>query len=147
MQPEIIFLLSNGLAAVGWFALLVLSPLWKDTDKLVMGVVVVLLAGIYTWVNLSHLGDAGGLTAFFSYDGVLKVFQSPYLVTAAWAHILAVDLLAATWMCKNAQSNNIPHWMLIPVLLLTLVLGPLGIIAYLLLRWVRTGQYFGDYFA
>jgi hypothetical protein len=145
MSPETFFLVISGLAGIGWFCLIVLSRYFPAVDKFIIGVVVVLIALIYVYLNFSHLGDAGGLTSFLTYNGIMKVFTIPALIVAGWAHILAVDLLLGVWIKNNAQKNNINYGLVVVLLLITIMFAPLGFILYLLVRWIKIGSYFGSF--
>ena len=144
MSPESFFLLMNVLAGIGWLALIVLSRYWKFTDKFVIGVVITLLALLYTYFNFGHIAEVGGPASFMTFDGVLKVFSNPWLVNAGWAHIMAFDLLGGIWIKNNAAKNGISFWIVIPILLVTIMLAPLGLLIYQIVRWIKTKQFFGS---
>lgn len=144
MDNATLFLLMTGLSGAGWVLLIVFSPCWKNADRVVMSLVVAVLALAYGYFNFSSLSEVGGLTAFFTYEGVQKVFANPGLQLAAWAHILAVDLVAGVWMLHNARLCKVRHAVMIPVYLLTIVLGPLGLFVYFVVRGLRTGHWFAD---
>ena len=57
MSPESFFLLMNVIAGIGWLAIIILSRFWKFTDQFVIGIVVSLLALLYTYFNFGHIGD------------------------------------------------------------------------------------------
>lgn len=82
--------------------------------------------------------------AFGSLEGVMGLFQDKTMLTAGWVHYLAFDLFVGTWISLNARKHGINHWLLIPVLLLTFMLGPVGLLIYLLVRWIRSRRYFAD---
>jgi hypothetical protein len=144
MDNNTLFLLMTGLSGVGWVLLIVFSPCWKNADRVVMSVIVAVLALAYGYFNFSSLSEVGGITEFFTYAGVQKVFANSGLQLAAWAHILALDLAAGVWMLHNARLYKIRHAVMIPVYLLAIVLGPLGLFAYLVVRGLKTGHWFAD---
>ena len=47
------------------------------------------------------------------------------------AHFLAFDLFVGRWEYLDARERQLTHWLLAPCLFLTLMLGPLGLLAYL----------------
>lgn len=143
MEPEIIFKLCNAIALSGWIILLFISPFWWTADRFIQGVIIVLLAIVYTWlIALSfHPED---MNYFSSLEGVMELFKNKYMVTAGWVHYLAFDLFTGTWIRKDAVKRNISHWQIIPSLLLTFMLGPLGLLSYLGIRWMKTKKYFND---
>jgi hypothetical protein len=145
MTPETIFQLSNILALAGWIVLIVISPLWLNADKFLIGVIITLLAMVYAWIIFSSFSP-GDMKSFGSLDGVMSLFQSKTLLTAGWVHYLAFDLMTGIWIKRNALTHNINHWFIIPALLFTFMLGPVGLLLYLLIRWIKTKQYFANNF-
>jgi hypothetical protein len=143
MSAESFFLLMNVITGIGWLAILVLSPRWKFTDQFVIGIVVSLLALLYSYFNFGHIAEAGGPASFLTFEGVLKVFSNPWLINAAWAHIMAFDLLGGIWIKNNAAKNGISYWLVVPILLVTIMMAPLGLLIYQVVRWIKTKQFFG----
>jgi Domain of unknown function (DUF4281) len=142
MTAESFFLVINGIAGIGWLMILVGSRFWQAADQFVVGVVVTLLALIYTYLNFGHIGEVGGATSFLTFEGVTKVFSNPYLIDAGWAHLLALDLLMGIWIKNSAAKNGFPYWLVVIVLLITIMFTPLGFLIYQLIRWYKTKQYF-----
>jgi len=50
------------------------------------------------------------------------------LLLAGWVHYLAFDLFIGSWEVEDAAANGIPHWLLLPCLFLTLMVGPVGLL-------------------
>ena len=144
MSPETFFLLITTIGGIGWISLILLSPFWKGVDGFIIGVVIVMLAIVYSYLNFGHIGDVGGPMAFMSYDGVIRIFNNPYLVDCGWAHILAFDVMVGIWIKNNAAKSNIKYWVVVPVLLLSIAFAPLGLFVYLIIHWLKTKQYFVD---
>ena len=44
------------------------------------------------------------------------------------------DLFVGAWQARDAQRVGLNHFLLIPCLLLTLVVGPIGLVTYLMIR-------------
>lgn len=145
MTPDTLFLVSSVIAFIGWVTLIVISPFWAGADKFLIGIIIALLALVYSGLNFTnfHLGD---LTKFGSLEGILALYQNKALLTAGWVHFLAFDLLTAVWIKRNAVQLGISHWLILPALFFTCLLGPLGFLIYLLTRWIRTKDYFSENF-
>jgi hypothetical protein len=143
MSAYSIFQLCSTIAMAGWILLIVVSPFWVNLDKFLIGVMITLLCIVYTWLILVHFhfGDAA---KFGSLDGVMKLFSDPVLVTAGWVHYLAFDLMTGIWIKSNSLKLGLSHWLVIPCLLLTFMLGPIGLLLYLLIRWKVKKQYFAN---
>ena len=130
---------------IGWLVLAIASPFMREVDKYLIGIVIVLLAIAYTWLILSYF-KPGDIKNFGSLDGVMKLFQSKALVTAGWVHYLAFDLMTGIWIKRNSVKYGIPHWLIIPCLFFTFMLGPVGLLLYLLIRLIKTRNYFSASF-
>ena len=74
----------------------------------------------------------------------MTLFQNETLVTAGWIHYLAFDLLTGIWIKKNSVKYGISHWIIVPCLIFTFMLGPVGLLLYLLVRTVQTKKYFAE---
>ena len=145
MSPETIFKICSAIAMIGWLALLLVSPFWLEIDKFLIGIVVALLCIVYAWLIVQAFSP-GDMKNFGSLEGVMKLFESPVMVTAGWVHYLAFDLLVGSWIKRNSEKYGLPHLLMIPILLLTFMLGPIGLLVYLVVRWIRTGRYFSTNF-
>jgi hypothetical protein len=142
MTPDKIFQLCSTIAMIGWIVLIIL-PHWQNVDRFLIGIIITLFCLVYVWIIVSdfRLSD---MSSFGSLDGVMQLFTNKSLVTAGWVHYLAFDLMTGIFIRKNAQKNGISHWVTIPCLLLTFMLGPVGLLLYLLIRWIVTRIYFAD---
>jgi Domain of unknown function (DUF4281) len=82
--------------------------------------------------------DGGGGTAnkpdFTSLRGVMALFATPGGATIGWIHYLAFDLFVGIWIARNADRHAIGRIWQVPVLFFTLMLGPLGLLLYLVVR-------------
>ncbi|MFK7864725.1 MAG: ABA4-like family protein [Pseudohongiellaceae bacterium] len=137
MSADAIFSLCSSLIIPGWLLLIVL-PRWKWTLGLIAtGIIPFMLAIVYGGLFMfgGETAEGGG---FGSLEGVTILFSNPYSMTAGWIHYLAFDLFVGAWEVKDSQDKKIPHWMVIPCLGLTLMLGPIGLALYLIIRTVRT---------
>ena len=141
MSPDFVFQTCSTIAMVGWIVLLVISPFWSSFDKFLIGIIITLFAIVYIWL-IFQVFTPGDFQKFGSLNGVMELFTDKTAVTAGWVHYLAFDLLTGIWIKKNALKYNIHHLILIPCLLLTFMLGPIGLLLYLLVRSIKTKQYF-----
>jgi hypothetical protein len=136
MKAEVLFKICNSVAPVGWL-LMVFAPRWKWTNKLVLsGVLPLLLGVIYLTLIIVFFGKSEG--DFGSLQGVAKLFQNPYALTAGWIHYLAFDMFIGAWQVRDSQQHNISHHFVVPCLFFTFMLGPVGLLLYFVLRWFKT---------
>ncbi len=138
------FKLSTATALIGWIAILGF-PLWpRQTAPVALGLSVFLLCAIYCYLVFAgrqHDEPNSRLSGnFFSLAGVLSLFKSPRIVLAGWVHFLAFDLMVGLYVVSDAARHGINHWLMLPVLLLTMMFGPAGLLLYLLVRMAMTGN-------
>lgn len=145
MSPESIFEICNSIALVGWLVLLLVSPFVFEIDKFLVGVVITLLAIVYIWL-ITQSFNLADMKSFGSLDGVMSLFENKLMVTAGWVHYLAFDLFVGAWIKRNSVFHNISHWLIIPCLLFTFMMGPFGLLVYLLIRYIVTKNYFESNF-
>ena len=127
MPLEMLFKAAN-YAVIPFWLLLVAAPRWNWTQRLVHGpVVLLLLTPIYAYPPK----DMNFQTLY----GVMVGFSAPHIVVAAWIHLLVFDLFVGAWEVRDAQRRDVPHWLVIPCLLATLMIGPVGLLLYVLIRF------------
>ena len=133
MTPDTIFMICNNGVIPAWL-LLAFAPSWSWTQRIVHQIWIPILLGcVYLGMFVtSPEAPAGG--GFFSLRGVMALFTSPHFVVVGWVHYLVFDLFIGAWEVRDARRRSISHWFVVPCLFLTLVLGPVGLLAYLVLR-------------
>ena len=132
MTPERLFSLAGMLVLPGWL-LLVVAPRWKWTHRYASFVSPLLIGGLYAFLFVSHFKDGGG-GGFGSLAQVNLLFQNPWLLLVGWIHYLAFDLFIGAWEVRDARRLKIPHLAVLPCLVLTFLIGPVGLLLYLLIR-------------
>ena len=142
MTPPMFFTLINIVSAVGWLLILIISRFWKGADTFLVCIVVAILAVAYSYFNFAHIGEAGGPAGFSTFEGVTKIFSNPWLIDAAWAHIVGIDLITGMLIKNNAAKHGMSYGLVVIIMLVTIVFTPLGLLLYLLIRWTKTKQYF-----
>lgn len=129
---ELIFTVANPLAMLGWLGL-VFFPGRKLVVDGISGVAIpALLSLAYAGLVAAYFAGAEG--GFSSIEAVRALFQSDALLVAGWLHYLAFDLFVGAWQVRTARVEGIPHPMVVPCLLLTFLFGPVGYLAFLILR-------------
>lgn len=137
-SPDLLFSLANAVALLGWLALAVSPPSarWAATVWRVTGRGLPLLFSlVYVPLIATNLGGEGG---FGSIAEVQQLFAVPGVLLAGWVHYLAFDLFVGTWIAERSARLGLPHALVLPLLLLTFLFGPAGLLAFVLLRaWRR----------
>ncbi len=134
------FNFATSIALAGWLALFG-YPWWPQTARaIVFTIAVALLSALYVYFLFfaRYLDEPGTKIRgnFRSLAGVVKLFQSPRAVLAGWIHYLAFDLMVGLFIAVDGARIGIAHWWLLPILFLTLMFGPAGLLLYLVVRVV-----------
>lgn len=137
MSPDAVFSLCNALALLAWIALIA-SPSrapWSARVRWLSGrALPVLLSAVYALMLLTHWRGEGG---FGSPAEVRALFDVPGVLVAGWVHYLAFDLFVGSWIAAEAARLGWPHALLVPLLILCFLFGPLGLLAFALVRSLR----------
>lgn len=133
MALETIFSLCSAIAMGGWL-LLALAPLARERVIRLARVAALILAAAYLIQFMTITTPVEG-ASFSTLAGVTALFSLPGNVMMGWTHYLAFDLFVGSWEVEDAGKRGVPHWLVLPCLFFTLMLGPVGFGLYFLLRW------------
>jgi hypothetical protein len=129
---DTLFSIASTIVLPGWL-LLIFFPRWKWTQRYAALLIPLLLGPVYVWLLVTTWGGEGG---FGSLAEVAALFRNPAALLGGWIHYLVFDLFLGAWETRDAAANRIAHLAIIPCLLLTFLLGPSGLLLYLLIRLV-----------
>ena len=129
-MTNLIFNFCNILILIAWGAIII-SPQKKISRILIS----------YPWIPLTlsffyiyFIIISGGLMEadFSSLNGIVTLFKNatPESAAAGWLHYLAFDFWVGTWIIKHSRKEKISNKIIFLPLLLTFILGPVGILAY-----------------
>jgi hypothetical protein len=122
---------------IPFWLLMILVPRWQWTKRIVHSPLVsAAAAALYAALVLPRLGEIWPAVSRPTLSGVAALLGSPAGATIAWVHFLAFDLFVGRWIYLDSQDRQISAWLMAPVLLLTLMLGPAGFLLYLIVRSV-----------
>ena len=118
------------------WALLILAPGWEWTRKLVHSMLYpLILGGVYiAGMVLAYTGHGADGGSFTSIEGIRTLFSADVGILVGWTHYLVFDLFIGAWESRDARRRGFSHWLLIPCLIFTYMLGPVGLFLYLVLR-------------
>lgn len=127
-----LFTFVHVVALAGWAMLFVL-PRGPRVAAYVLYLCVGLLCLAYAVMFAAQFGTivAGD---FFSIEGIRALFASDGGVVIGWTHYLAFDLFIGQWIAKDADHKRFSRIAQVPILILTLLAGPIGLLVWLVLR-------------
>lgn len=137
ISTELLFTIANTGILLAWLPLL-FAPKWSLTKKmLAFPYVPFILSFFYLFFLLNDGGLANA--DFSSLAGILGLYRNatPEAAAAGWMHYLAFDYWVGCWMLCDAQNKNIPHLLIVLPLLCTFMLGPVGILLYIVFTQIR----------
>ncbi|MFF9865688.1 ABA4-like family protein [Streptomyces sp. NPDC013953] len=133
-----LFELSFFLAAPVWL-LMILAPNWSWTSRVAaspltvvpillvyLGLAAPVLPELWTAVREPDLDTFRDLTALADGAG------------AIWAQVIAWDLLIGQWMFLESRRLGLHPLLTGPLLVLTILLSPVGLLVFLTLRWAKS---------
>jgi hypothetical protein len=132
MNLEQIYSLCSIIAMAGWLALLA-APLARERLIWAARIAALLLCAAYL-VQFFTITEPTNGGNFSTLAGVTILFGKAGNVMLGWTHYLAFDLFIGSWEIEDAGKRGIPHWLMIPVLVLTFMLGPIGLLTYFIIR-------------
>ena len=147
MNWDLIFSLTNAVALSGWVILAV-----RPRKPLALSVVLYLGVGLlclaYFLLFVASIGgfvDPGRLSGTpepnlldYSIAGLRPLFMSDGGIVIGWTHYLAFDLFVGLWIARDADAKGVGRLVQLPFLFMTLMAGPIGLLAWLAFRGARS---------
>jgi len=143
MNTELIFSIVNAAASFSWLLLLIF-PFSKLVHKILLNIIIVGLAILYV-IIISQSLNWQTFENTSTLAGIADLFTNPLALLAGWVHYLAFDLMVGLYITNNARRYGINRFILIPCLLFTFMLGPVGLLLYIIIRSIYNKRYFEDY--
>lgn len=135
MDTGMIFSAGSTLAMAGWIVLLASPIAPRAADAIAASVIPLLLSVAYAGLILAFWTSGQG--GFDSLDNVALLFETRELLLAGWLHYLAFDLFVGAWIVRTARETSMPFWMVVPCLPATFLFGPVGYLAFAMIRFSR----------
>jgi len=138
MQANQFFIIFNLVASGNWI-LIILFPERKSVRHLtyiVISCICLLYTALLYGTDFRFLTD--GLNSIDSFRLILK---DNMVLLAGWIHYLAVDLVAGLYINAASAKYKIPRAFVIPTLLLTFLLGPTGLLTFILTKQFYVDKY------
>lgn len=136
-----LFAFTNIWAMIAW-VLLLFFPRKPLTHSAIMYLGAGLLCFIYLVVFALVMGGlvdpqqapGSGEVSLTSIEGIRAFFGSDGGVVIGWTHYLAFDLFTGMWISRDADAKGFSRLAQSPFLLLTFLVGPIGLLFWLIVR-------------
>ena len=96
------------------------------------------LSGTYIFVlyksYLNSYDFMGNFNLYFGVSDISNLFSDKNFLMMFWIHFIAINLFTGGWIVKDGQKFSINKIILIVPLLVTYLIGPLGLFLYWLIR-------------
>ncbi len=134
MDLEQIFSAATYFTAAGWLVMILMPR--NPAVKLFVGIAIPLLLCVSYLILIARSlpGAEGG---FGSLAEVATRMQTREVFLARWIHYLAFDLFIGAWELRDSQRHGIPHLVMLPCLVMTFLLGPIGLLFYFAIRTAK----------
>ena len=97
-----------------------------------------ILAGAYIFIlyksYLNSFDFMNNFSLYLSIDQLADLFKDKSYLMMFWIHFIAINLFTGGWIVKDSQKFSINKIFLAIPLLITYLIGPIGLLFYWLLR-------------
>lgn len=124
--------------AVPFWVLMILLPGWSWTRRIIGTPLMILPSLAVYFVAVAPIlpGFAAEMLAP-DLAGVRALVATTAGTSVVWAHLIAFDLFIGRWMYLDSRERAIHPVAMAPILVLTILLSPFGLLAYLAVRQWR----------
>jgi len=99
---------------------------------------VVILSGAYIFMLyksfLNSYDFLNNFTLYIGIDNLLNLFSDSSYLMIFWIHFIAINLFVGGWIVKDSQKFLINKFLLAIPLIITYLIGPIGLLIYWLIR-------------
>ena len=97
-----------------------------------------ILSGVYIFVfyksYLNSYDFNGNFNLYFGIDNISDLFSDKTFLMMFWIHFISINLFVGGWIVRDSQRFLINKTLLIVPLIVTYLIGPLGLFIYWLIR-------------
>lgn len=125
------------LTAAPFWALMILLPRWSWTKRIVSSPLIAApAAAIYVALLVTQLGTVLPAVSSPDIDAVMALLSTPEGAALGWAHFIAFDVFVGRWMYLDSRERGVHGLLMAPILVLTILLAPAGLLVYLGIRYL-----------
>ena len=97
-----------------------------------------LLSSAYVFILyqafLSSFDFTGNFNLYLGLSSISELFRNDYYLLMFWTHFIAINLFIGGWILKDAQKLYVNRILLAFPLIVTYLIGPIGIFIYWVIR-------------
>ena len=97
-----------------------------------------ILAGAYTFMlyksYLNSYDFISNFNLYLSLGNILDLFSNETFLIMFWIHFISINLFTGSWIVNDSQKLSINKILLALPLIITYLIGPLGLLIYWLIR-------------
>ncbi|MGW4719647.1 ABA4-like family protein [Nocardia sp. NPDC004260] len=137
-MTELLFDITFWFAAPFW-ALMILAPGWRRTSAIVTSPLICLPPLlVYAALVVPEFGSFAAALVDPELAGLREILGQGSGAAAAWAHFVAFDLFLGRWIYLDSRARGHTPLLISPLLVLTILFAPIGVLLYLLIRFTTT---------
>jgi hypothetical protein len=76
-----------------------------------------------------------------SVENVGVLLSTPQAILGSWTHFIIGDLWIGRWISQDGAAQGLPRPAIVAILVLTLLFGPCGLLAYFLLKLIKKRRF------
>ena len=121
-----------------WFILIVFPQSHLSRIFVTSIFPIFILSGVYIFIlyksYLIGYDFDGNFTLYLGLDELSRLFEDHLYIMIFWTHFIAINLFIGGWIVKDSQKFSINKVLLALPLILTYLIGPLGLFLYWIIR-------------
>ncbi|MEM7599961.1 MAG: abscisic acid-deficient protein Aba4 family protein [Verrucomicrobiota bacterium] len=135
MTPDHVFNIVNPLALLSWIYLIVAARWTPRIFSILRYGLPIAYALVYLTCML--MAEPNKEAGYQSLEQVTAIFTQPWVIVGAWIHYLDFDFFVGCWILEKSKAESIGHgWIVVPMIF-TFILGPIGLLLFLILLGFR----------
>ena len=99
---------------------------------------ILILSGTYVFIIyksfLNSYDFIGNFNLYLNLNSLSELFKDQTFLLMFWVHFISINLFTGGWIVKDSQRLSINKILLIIPLIVTYLIGPLGLLLYWLIR-------------
>ena len=122
-------------AAVPFWALMILAPNWRVTRTVTSTPWMAIPPVVFWFIfAIPNFGDLLSATTEPTLSAWQNLLSDPAMMVAIWGQIIAWDLFLGRWIYLDSRARDAHPLAMAPLLVLAILLSPVAVPLYLLLR-------------